>query len=218
MSLKGVAYETVEEANMRLSGSVVLYDGEPVYVTRVTALENPDEAGPGGDIARVYISPLPYGGVAKEARKYISSRKFDLSPFRMGWCNTQAIGPVYVSRRPARKVRQGLTAANLVTKSLGGGNGALSAPQLFNDPGFLRCIKNDYPSYKDALDVVKKKAIDGVPVGREFLLQKDEELGIVYLYRGLSKCGLILDDNKVTVPDKFKFLREELEEARIEVA
>jgi hypothetical protein len=102
-----IAYENVHDASARLQSSVVLYDGEPVYITNVR------EAGvgdPKGDIFRVYASPLPYRANLAEAegmRKFISSKKFDLAPFPMGFMNWNR-RVFYLSRLPRKQNKQGL--------------------------------------------------------------------------------------------------------------
>ena len=73
MSLKGDKYETTEEVKFRLEQTVVLYDKEPVYITRVNMPDMEDK----GEIARVYFIPLPINlgaGNAKEVRTLILLR------------------------------------------------------------------------------------------------------------------------------------------------
>lgn len=225
MSLKGTAYETVEEAHMRLQGSVVLYDGEPVYITAVKAVERQDEGG-GRDIFRVYAVPLPYGkaddvrnGNDKQFRKYISSKKFDLSPFPMGWCS-YGRDAYYLSRIPARQARQGLTSGNLKISAIGGRPIKADYNSLVSSEEFKRCVTGKYEDVEIALARLNGLGDDVVvPVGRSFAFVKDVDIGLVYLYHKNTKCGFTFGTNKgFTLPDKYKFLREEAEENRIQLA
>jgi len=86
MSLRGDAYETAEEVRFRLENTIVKYDGSPVYITRVEVAQPGDE----DKISRVLFSELPFdplAGKGKVQRRFLSSRKFDLTPFKMGYMN-----------------------------------------------------------------------------------------------------------------------------------
>ena len=216
MSLS-VQYETLEEAEMRLNGTVVLYDGEPVYITRV-AKAGPDDGK--ADVFRVYAQPLPYkpnGGLEDGAfRKFISSKKFDLSTFKMGFMNYKGEA-IYCSRKPARQYKQGISNNTFVTKPLTGdkpfpyGAKAYRLTDLITDKSFVDMVKGVYPSFEKAREKVSKDG-GSCAFSREYALMADADLdGLIYLYHKGDKVGFILDD-KVKLANKMKCLKEALAE------
>lgn len=127
-------YENLKEANMRLRGTVVLYDGIPHYIYIITG-HKPD------GIFRVYMEPIgdnmtihklnrppadaysydhPSCGPtldewlkgnpnSKVIRKHMNSPKFNrFRPFPLGMCNYKG-SVYYIERSPTRKAEQGLT-------------------------------------------------------------------------------------------------------------
>lgn len=135
-------YENLKEAEMRLRGTVVTYDGEPYYVLCITD-HKPD------GIFRVYLQPLgwrpgpninlnmPYEfnedglptGLAMDKwlekypdsgilRKHMNSPAFNkFRPFPLGMCNYPH-GAAYLERVPQRHTQQGLTAAMVMQEYL----------------------------------------------------------------------------------------------------
>ena len=220
MTLKGDTYETVEEASMRLTGSVVLYDGDPVYVTNVTGVDNMEEGG-GKDIFRVYATPLPFNierdVVDKQIRKYISSKKFNLSAFKLGYCNLGTGKAVFLSRVAMRQNRQGLTGDTLCIRSISGHNPMdVGFKELVASKGFVSCIKGIYPNYKEFDHEEKVEGLTSLALSRNIALQKDEDgLGLIYAYHRGVKCGYVKDGGRLFISNKFKFLKEEFEESLI---
>lgn len=131
-------YENIKEASMRLSNTIVMYDGEPYYILCIT-----DHKGDG--IFRVYMDKLGNpGGMAHQKglsipyewmdtpaktkgqamdewlekypdkgviRKMANSPKFNkFRPFPLGMCNN-AGSVLYVERTPTRYTQQGLTSS-----------------------------------------------------------------------------------------------------------
>ena len=106
-------YDNVEEANLRLANSVVMYDGVPVYVI------NCEQSREYGDnLIRVFFHALPLSRkeINKAYRRVISSPKFDFKPFSLGLLNVNG-QLVYLSRGAVRRYQQGLTDNNLVCLS-----------------------------------------------------------------------------------------------------
>jgi hypothetical protein len=215
MSLKGDKYETQEEITFRLTNSIVTYDGKPVYISRVSYPEAED----GKEIARVYFYEIPHkNGGAREVRKFLSSRKFDLATPRMGYMNHQRQA-VYVSRRPVRQQRQGLTNDTLVTVGPDGrGVEGVNLNNLVNAQGFADMFANKYPSFDEAGDLLNDGLTSSVAVSRKFAFLLDHDLEALYLTHKTVRCGIAFKNDKgIKVPPKFHFLKEELEEARIPI-
>jgi len=227
MSL-AIKYESVEDASMRLRNSVVLYKGLPVFISDVkrgTTKEDP---------LRVFMQELPLEGAAtppprrleraladargddengEAKRKYISSKHFDIAPFRLGYVNCPKLGAFYCTRLPSRQQKQGLSRENF---------------QAFNHVGvpvsfetFCRTkevcamVVGDYPSFDVAVKSLKK--VKAVAFSRDFCLVPDEVVpGLIFLYHKNVKVGMFHGDN-VTLGEKFTCLRESLEEQHVKV-
>lgn len=219
MSLKGDKYETVDEVKFRLESSVVLYDGKPVYISRVGMAEADDKK----EIARVYFYDLPLlNGDKKgggETRKYLSSRKFDLSPFKMGYMNDKGRA-TFVSRAPVRQNKQGLT-SNVTTfqDMMGRRSEDVSFNTMIRSQGFVDMVAGKYPSFQECGDMLDNKDILSVALSRSFAFSIDHDLEALFLTHKGVRCGMVTRGQKaIKIPQKFHFLKEEMEEFRIPIA
>jgi hypothetical protein len=219
MSLKGDKYETQEEVNFRLNNTVVLYDGKPVYITRVNIPEVEDKK----EIARVFFVELPYGKKlgdgAKETRKYLSSRKFDISPFRMGYFNHNGEA-IFASRTPVRQNQQGLNAKNVTFVDARGRRAEnMNFNEIIKSQGFVDMVNGVFPDFAAAGDMLGNKDNSSIAVSRSFAFHVDHDLeALLLLHKGI-RCGIALKgDRALKVPPKFHFLREEMEQCRIPLA
>lgn len=174
-------YENIQEAQMRLRSTVVMYDKEPVYIWAVT-----DHKGDG--VFRAYISPsnevryappnlpinhLPHGHsglgsvfdewLAQQPpsdkfhilRKKLNSPLFDrFRPFPLGMINLDQFA-VYAERQPQRpKTEQGLTQGGIyatLATASASSKGPRHAIDMFSD-AFRDCVLGNYPSPKTVLD------------------------------------------------------------------
>lgn len=207
-------YETIKEAQMRLTNTIVLYAGEPYYVLCVT--DNAD------GIFRIYMCPVgdqmapnnfsdipysgsdqyyPAGGKSKAMddwitahpgsgviRKMMNSPKFNkFRPFPLGMCN---VGPhcVYVERQPTRRSEQGLTPNMLYSRPINLNPGPYGTDVNTWSDSFYKCVKGLYPSFTEALELLKAPnqiavgfhrlfAVCKGPVGSSFLVYKDSIVG-----------------------------------------
>lgn len=219
MSLKGDKYETLEEINFRLQNTVVLYDGKPVYITKV---RDPEE-DVGKEIARVYFVELPYGGKnvlnGKETRKYLSSKNFDLAPFKMGYFNIDGKA-IFATRNPVRQNQQGLSSRTLkLTDIRGRMPEDIGFNMVLGCQGFVDMVNGKFPDFKDVGALLGDKDQHSVAVSRSFALAIDHDLEALLLMHKGIKCGIALKDDKaMRLPPKFHFLRHEAEECRIPLA
>lgn len=214
MSLS-VPYENIHDAQMRLQNTVVLYDGEPVWITEVAERGDGD---PKDDIFRVYAHPIPMKAREPKAqmRKFISSKKFDMAPFPMGFLNKD--GQVYYcTRLPRRQQRQGLSngtfSCTLVPAQL-----QIAIPrleQLVVAPEFYACIKGLYPEYDEAVKEIERGNASSVAFHRQFALVSDPELEeLLYLYHKKDKVGFMMD-GKIKLTHKGRCLKEALQEIKV---
>jgi hypothetical protein len=215
-----IKYETPDDAKLRLRNTVVLYKGEPVLINDVARGEGKD------DILRVLFQPLPTPGVDRfgrrqpdpEAmeRKYISSKHFDIAPFRMGYVNDQKLGAFFCSRLPNRVQKQGLCTENFkgVTNNVGG---IVNFATFLSNPNVVDMVHNRYPSIDEAIRGLAKSP--AVAFHREFCVMKDEVIpDLIYLYHKGQKVGMYSKgEKKVQLGNKFNCLKESLEELKLKV-
>lgn len=211
MSLS-IQYEDLPDAQMRLQNSVVLYDGEPVYITDIS---QGGEGDPKEDVFRVYACPLPYDGAQKPLRKFISSRKFDLAPFPMGFMNYRGRA-YYCSRLPRRQQRQGLSTAtfqafDILTQD----PSDVRLERLLPEKEFFNCIKGTFPSFPEALRLIEKADVMSVAFSRSFAVAKDDDMEeLVFLYHKKEKVGFIME-GELKLSKKGRCLRESLQEVGV---
>lgn len=219
MSL-AIKYERLEDARLRLKHTVVLYKGEPHYISEITnAIDKED------GIHRVLSSPLPleprdpFAELKKEdkegqQRKIISSKFFDIAPFKMGFVNAPD-GVFYCSRLPNRMQKQGLSSENFKGATLTGKPVQFST--FLRTKEVLEMIKGLYPSFHQAL-----KALDKAPscaFSREFAIVKDKIAPpslLCHLWHKDAKVGLLMN-NSVHLGSRFSCLKESLTELGIKV-
>ncbi len=225
MSLKGDKYETAEEIRFRLEHTVVMYDNNPVYISKVQV---PEDLGEKDEIARVFFYELPLkgGGRNAEVRKYLSSKKFDLTPIKMGYMNYNAAAggggnrAVFIQRAPVRQNKQGLCQQTTSFHDpRGRADQNINYNMMINSQGFVDMIKGKYPDFKAAGDLLGAGEFDSVAVSRSFSFVVENDLDcLIMVHKGL-KCGLALKGDKaLKIPPKFHFLREEMEACRIPIA
>lgn len=222
MSL-AIKYETVEDAQMRLRHTVVLYKGRPVYITAIGM-------GTGDEIFRVHYKELPLvsperprrimdeeGEEGDGKRKYISSKHFDIAPFRMGYVNRPSGGGAfYCSRMPNRMQKQGLCGENF--RAFDNFGRQLDFNTFVSCKETVAMVENNYPSFDVALKSLDK--IASVAFNRDFALAKDPVIpDLVFLYHKGEKVGMIAPKTReVTLGDKFKCLKESLQEIELKAA
>ena len=233
MSLKGDKYETADEVKMRLEQTVVLYEGKPVYITKVSSVggglgydaeDNPIKADDKKEIARVFFRELPMdpriGNDEKNThRKYLSSRNFDLSPFKMGYFNIKGRA-IFAARSPIRQNRQGLSSQVLkLTDIKGRPVEDISFTSAISSKGFVDMVAGVYPTFKDVGDLLGDDENSSMAVSRCFALGIDHDLELLHLLHKGVRCGIAMKGDKgLRLPAKFHFLKQEAEECRIPLA
>lgn len=235
-------YESLPEAQMRLRGSIILYDGLPYYVWAVT-----DHMGDGA--FRVYMSeiekvssvpgsnPVSYGhpphtpnlgqmmdewmeqNKGHMIRKKMNSPLFNkFRPFPLGMMN-QDTNAIYVSRQPARpKTEQGLTPQMLFTvKTTLGLKPAGNHVDVYSE-SFRDCILGNYPAPKTVLDGLKnpKYVNESVAFHREFALVRGP-IDLIFLAYREDIIGVLpnADFSRVKIGKEFPHTREVTEELNL---
>lgn len=194
-------YESDRDVELRLKGSVVMYDKRPVLIADVM----------GKGVVRAV-------DILADEGKTVKVTDLDLAPAKLGYVIGDDGELYYACRRPARKFKQGLTRENLFTFE------ALNKPDdkklvemmrqgsrpHFN-PGstyVARAIMGQYPSLEEAFSKVREGKRKAMPFSREWAVaDKDNELCL--LFRG-DVVGYVGDKSVKLLPECF-YLKESLQ-------
>ena len=196
-------YENAADANQQLGQSVIMFDGNPVWVHEVRSLSS------GSIVAVCYpmlamkdMMTIPINDPRLDAR--------DLGN-RLGYVNTfQHTGAVFCSRIPARQFKQGLSKNNVAI-------GSRDGPRIFGFEtlrglsGFTDCLRGHYPSIQEAKDrLTKEPEIPSIAFHKYFALQHDELGFFVVMYRGERVAWG--DPESFKIPTHYKYLKELMQE------
>jgi hypothetical protein len=150
-----------------------------------------------------------------DMRKFISSKKFDMAPFPMGFMNLEGLA-YYCSRLPRRQQRQGLSDGTFQAVAVGHeGMGGHRLSDVIYFKEFVDCIKGNYPSFDQARRMLERGEATSVGFTRTFALIADESMPeLVYLYHKKDKVGFIMGD-VLKLSKEGKCLAEALKEANV---
>lgn len=181
-------YETDDDVKLRLQKSLVRYGGRPVIVDAVADKEN------------VVVYDVKTG-----KRERCTVAELDLTPVPLGYSELEDT-VVYVTRKPTRRYKQGLTTENIVATDVFTKR-AVGLP--IQAKPLARTVMGEFKSVEDAFQLCRNGERI-VPFAREWAVAnyKDE---LCVMYRG-NVVGYVGDDNVMLSPDKY-FLKESLMEA-----
>lgn len=207
MSL-AIKYESLEDARMRLRNTVVRYKGDPVLVLDVLPPASAEDG-----IYRIHAKTIPVSGSSDEMRKFISSKYFDISAFRMGYVNHPK-GAFYCSRIPTRQQKQGLSAETF--KGVDNHGKGINFSTFTATKEVINMVNNDYPSFSLAKRALAK--CPSVAFSRDFCLEKDSilEEELLHVYHKGTKVGACLNGDFI-LGKNFKCLKESLQELGVTV-
>lgn len=198
-----------QQASQRLRNSVVMYDGEPVFIRDVR----------GGYEDGIPRALLTYCKDGKDSTRRLDSPKF--GRFRtlpkLGWLNNENGRPFFLERQTRRTVTHGLSNNNVVVYRKVGdsydwntrdeyGDGS-SFNRICFEQGFVNLQKNVFPSLQGTLtNIGEDQAVAYSPL---YLVYRDT-LGLRWLYRGIERIGLFTGTDTLNLLSKFSFYREEI--------
>ena len=203
-------YENIKEAQMRLRGTVVLYDGVPYYIMAITQ-------GNSDGIFRVYLDPVgrdptvlwsrpnmgdynmespnlapyldswmlsnPNSGIL---RKHINSPAFNkFRPYPLGMCNF-GVSALYIERQPNRKTEQGLIRSMLEATPINliptNAIAKGGCPVDTYSVEFKSCILADHPSADTVLNALNDPTIQNTAIAfhRNFAMVRGP-IGMIFL-------------------------------------
>ena len=202
----------VDQANERLTGTIVSYGGVPTYIEEVRTKSS-------GIYARAELlennDSGTFSNISLEDKKW---NKFRDLP-RLGWFNcTDELGnlrPVYLERRAVNSRSHGLTNPNTQAWNISN-EGILrdrghSIRGYLRNPGYLETCKGDeeYPKLSTILMSVGE-GISGAAFSSKFCVVSTEE-GMKWLYRKSRRIGFFSGTDSLNLFPKQGFFKEEIE-------
>lgn len=203
-------FTDIEQATLRLTGSVILFDNEPHYVYEIR------EASDGIPTAKMFKCPVNVSNLTASAliQKKLSDPGFGkFRPISPGFVNFFEGCPFtgrvsyhasFLDRVPVRRTKQGLSREN--TQVLNPKD-SMDFRGLLSSQSFCDMVANKYPEYGDAVEalvtdssiaVSRRFAVGLLGTGQPTLFKQDEQVG---MFRG---------KDEVLLYPKFKYLREEI--------
>ena len=205
-----IFWTDTNQARERLSNTVVMYDGEPVYILDIYSGDDFDDRVP-----RAYLT---YCSAPNDPpkRKRLDSPKFN--KFRdlpsLGYLNCPKYGAVFLERRAARSRLHGLCDTNVSVQYFGRDGNTYDLRRMdggwklyYTTTGFLESCKDAFPTLEEVLLNIKENT--SIAFSRKFAVYRDE-LGLRWLYRNEQRIGLFPNAKSLCLISKFKFYREEI--------
>ena len=182
------------DAQMRISGCVVLFRGKPVRIQEVSAA-----------LIVTYSELGVVNPPVLEAR--LIDPGWDWKPIKCGYTNLKGGGCVYVQRIPRRRWKQGLHPDNVKTS-----NPRRHTGDIIYTHAFAKVIKGLYPAFDKVVKLVGDKKAKSQAFSRNYALSRNE-LGIMLLaYRG-EDVGWY-SHGEIELGDGYEFLKEDLQEVQ----
>lgn len=179
-----LTYDSVEEANNRLAGTIVTYEDRPVRISEIVSHAD--------GILRVIFNEFPYNGAP--VRRMINSpgfKRFRTPP--LGYCNyfdRDQSHALWCERVSARSRRQGLCEEVFNAVSEFGGRAGFR--QLSSSEAFREMVVGEYPSF----DAVMGRLVPDstIAVDRDFAVQAGTH-GFRYLMYRRDTVALIVRES-----------------------
>ena len=199
-------YDTLEQARMRLTGSVITYRNAAFRVERVQA------DATGALFVDCWAYPIQRRGrsVAKLIRFSIDDQDLNFRIFKVGYMNdVQFKSAAFFSRATTRQQVQGLVPENLVTSGL-------RSDFAFQAQEFEDMLFGVYPTVGEAFDRLNNLGWSSVAISADFAVARDRDTPQLrqLLYRG-RVVGIALGSKfkEFVVGSSNQYLTEVLTEA-----
>lgn len=199
-------YDILEQAQLRLKGSVVMYDGRPAKV--LDAFEEVK-----GEIG-VNISPLPK--LRDNIKVSLKDPKLNIREFRLGYVNAYNYAG-YLTRMPGRQQKQGLSNGNVCFDDEFQRMVGIGFENIIKRPEFADALMGIYPAFDKCVESLLNNAeMRSIAFCRRFALYQDPELGYFELrYRGARIAWG--DPNAFNLPSEHSYLTEVIREQGINI-
>lgn len=210
-----MGFESHEEVRLRWAATVIMFDGEPVYVSEQThdpdPINNPTEQP--GDII-IEILDMPSMRNRRRVRHLDPRIDSHTLGSRLGYVDGER-DSFYLSRIPGRQARQGLGDGNVHVqlseahqRNVGG---QMRLDAFYRSRSLVDALKGNYRSYEDALKaMLANEQFYARAFGRDVCIRRDNDFPdlLNIEYRGQRVCWGSSDNMKL--PKNFKYLKEVL--------
>lgn len=202
-------YQNLEDSQQKLQGTLVQSKEGPYYLSQIHGLSRDQ---------RTMCSPLPLavGQIALHERPLTDDFFQFKKTVPLGYVNILPEA-LFISRKPVRKVRQGLEKINVYIPPFmvaDVNNPRVMWDNLLRERALLSSIMGEFPTLPEAVADNKRRV---TAFARKFAVGMDDELDQrLLLYKG-TKAGLITDENEVLLVKRCHFLKEAIEDLGVKV-
>jgi hypothetical protein len=202
MESKPFVWTDDAQANDRLSNTVMLFDGRPVYIDRASggliSIRNTDGSSWG-----------PVNGVPFDDPRWNNFRGIP----KLGWTNLVMTGrpeAVFLERIPVRNRRHGLCQDNTLMYTFDGvdinPSRTYSLFDILANKGYLATLAGDYPSLPEIMERLPTGCC--VAFSSSYAVLRDDG-GVSWLYRNTTRIGF-LSDSTVSCFQPKMYLTDEI--------
>ena len=200
-------YDTLEQASLRLNGTVILIGGTPAYVAEVRHDRE-------GKIILVYFNSSDRNAVPKEIEA--NDPSVDPRNMRLGYVNDRR-HTYFLARTPARQQAQGLNRRNVYTYTPGTeepmGN---MFEDLRRNGSLYKALRGEYPTIEQCAEQLN--AYDSEIVSRafhrHFALVRNDNFDFLELHYKNERIGYG-DLNNFTLPSRYSYLTEMIKQSGV---
>ena len=200
-----IVYDNADDAGMRYNNTFILHDDELVKVAGFFK---------DGGVLKCSF----YDKENRAHRDDFASGKFVQKNFLVGYANfTNARNPTacYFYRTPARRMRQGLNAENVLPHKNDRRLYNASFNMLMdNQNDFENMLLGIYPSFEQAIEKLKRTPdgqVGTVAFSPKYAIMCDE-LGSFFLLHKGRKVASNINRESFYVPERFQYIKESLQE------
>jgi hypothetical protein len=128
-----------------------------------------------------------------------NDEKLDVSTVPLGYCQASEETVIYMSRRPTRMYKQGISGDSLTMRWIGTGGHAKFSFSYVSQP-FEDMILGKYPSLNDAFLKLRKATTDReIAISRDTALKFNPNQGLIYVYFKGDEVGWIIPNTNIIV-------------------
>lgn len=199
-------YDTIEQAEMRLAGTIVGYDGVPVTVDTITG------RAPNFTIT---FRPFPYKRGSERTAPLDDPAWNRFRTLPLGFINFFRKGGgfdcSFAERTSGRQNKQGLADGNFSCSTLIGGQ-RWTLNTVANTEAFREMVAGEYPTFDTVVAMLSPAS--SIAVSREFALRMDEG-GLITLFYKRTPVGLVFRSQLFLKPDYQYLLEMVIEEPNL---
>lgn len=201
-------YQTLDDSQQKLQGTVVQTKEGPYFLAQIHGLSRDQ---------RTLCYPLPVPDQAKFIEKPLTDDFFLFKKtIQLGYVNILPEA-LFISRKPVRKVRQGLDKINVhipAFQVFDPANPRIYWDGLIKNKALADSFNGKFPSLPEAVKENKRRI---TAFNRRFAVGMDDELDQRILFYKGTKSGLVTDDNEVMLVKRCHFLKEVVEDLGVKV-